>query len=134
MSISSSLSLSSLSSLFLLPTLLKCEMFLLRECLSFSAKMVVPRRFTTTNFSGLKYGVVLLLLGCLQITMSPTSISDSLTCLLLSCYLLLLAFLFSMFALANLCLFNTFLQGNCGNNPLTVRLNSNSQGGIFVVE
>ena len=61
MSISDSLSLSSLNSLFLLPTLLKCEMFLLRECLSFSAKIVVPRRFTTTNFSGLKYGVVLLL-------------------------------------------------------------------------
>ena len=84
MSISDSLSLISLSSLFLLPTLLKCEMFLSRECCLFSAKMVVPRRFTTTNFSGLKYDVVLLLLGCFQITMSPTSISDSLTCLLLS--------------------------------------------------
>ena len=84
MSISDSLSLISLSSLFLLLTLLKCEMFLLHECCSFSAKMVVPRRITTTNLSGLKYDVVLLLLGCLQITMSPTSISDYLTCRLLS--------------------------------------------------
>ena len=39
-----------------------------------------------------------------------------------------------MFVSAVLCLFGTFLDGGRGNKPLTVELNNNSLGGIFVVE